>query len=61
MMFQVSLQILNSGIIVNSLIRSKQALLQLSANTVRVDDANTVTSESRRFASKSKLAPLTFD
>ena len=60
-MFQSSLQIHNSSIIANSLITRKQALLQLSANTVAVNDANTVTSESRRFASKSKLTPLTFD
>ena len=61
MKFQSSLQILNTSIIANSLITSKQALLQLSANTVAVNDANTVTSESRRFLSKSKLTPLTFD
>ena len=60
-MFQSSLQIHNSSIIANSLITRKQALLQLSANTVAVNDANTVTSESRRFLSKSKLTPLTFD
>ena len=62
-MFQSSLHIHNTSIIANSLITSKQALFQLSANTVTVNDAdaNTVTSESRQFASKSKLAPLTFD
>ena len=58
------------------MISNKQALLRLSANSVTVDDANTVTvsdtntvttndaivtSESRQFASKSKLPPLTFD
>ena len=60
-MFQSSLHIHNTSIIANSLITRKQALLQLSANTVAVNDANTVTSESRRFLSKSKLTPLTFD